>query len=462
MYTLPDSFTFKFSNGTTVAVKTQVITKMHLNNITDGETLHDSIEAPDASITTADSSQTASVVPSSATSEPTVEGYPYPVVKNSAGNIAGYFLNNTGYQDTAVLVVTAFISDVSGDDGSSIEEFKKVAVDFIQKSRSLNKTKLIIDVQGNGGGAIYSGYDLFYQLFPNTSSTIVQRDRLTSYLLWMTRYGTNQTITSNLDPKGQRFPDNNAYLGPQTIAGDNYTNAYIANFSDPQVALLWTGPVQPRPSEPPFLPDNIIILTDGQCASTCATFTGLATRRAGVKTIAFGGRPLHLPMQAIGGTKGPIRISGKDIQAQVVATLDRTGGSIPDQYKDDIPSIGEPPLGPPLGDDNPVINPHNEYLNDSSGVPGVIETQFIYEAANCKLFYTKTTLFNITAQWQAVYDVAWRGARCVPGSTVNSDGTISGQTPPFTQAVVANNSALAGPGTNTIPGAANGTTSVRS
>ena len=78
------------------------------------------------------------------------------------------------------------------------------------------------------------------------------------------------------------------------------------------------------------------------------------------------------------------------------------------------------------------INIRNTYtLDDLDGFP----LQFKYKAANCRLFYTKDMIQDITATWNRVAGIAFRGAPCAPGSTVNKNGTIGFETPGFTKDV---------------------------
>jgi hypothetical protein len=66
---------------------------------------------------------------------------------------------------------------------------------------------------------------------------------------------------------------------------------------------------------------------------------------------------------------------------------------------------------------------------------GAMPLQMRYEAANCKLFFTWEMARDITAVWRAAAAAAWRGEKCVPGSTTNSDGTMGG-IPGYTEKVV--------------------------
>lgn len=53
-----------------------------------------------------------------------------------------------------------------------------------------------------------------------------------------------------------------------------------------------------------FLPENIVMLSDGFCGSTCAIFSELLKTQAGTQSIAVGGRKQNGPMQSVGGSKG--------------------------------------------------------------------------------------------------------------------------------------------------------------
>jgi hypothetical protein len=76
--------------------------------------------------------------------------------------------------------------------------------------------------------------------------------------------------------------------------------------------------------------------------------------------------------------------------------------------------------------------PYNGNASDLG--QGEIPLQFRYEAANCRLFFTWEMARDITALWKAVAGAAWRGKKCAPGSTTNSDGTIGG-VPGYTKMV---------------------------
>jgi hypothetical protein len=88
---------------------------------------------------------------------PTMLGHPYtPIVKDPNNQVAGYFLNGTKYQDTAVLYVASFqqSNPLYGDSNetANAQTFISTTRDFFAAAASSNKKRLIIDLSGNGGG----------------------------------------------------------------------------------------------------------------------------------------------------------------------------------------------------------------------------------------------------------------------------------------------------------------------
>jgi hypothetical protein len=73
--------------------------------------------------------------------------------------------------------------------------------------------------------------------------------------------------------------------------------------SDPNTGLGFTvtGYLDRTNFTQPFAAEDIIMLYDGFCASTCASFSEFMRTQAGVKSIAMGGRPNDRQIQAIGG-----------------------------------------------------------------------------------------------------------------------------------------------------------------
>ena len=115
---------------------------------------------------------------------------------------------------------------------------------------------------------------------------------------------------ADVDEAGQNFNSWPEKYGPHEYYGDNFTSIIRWNLSDP--TTIYTSGIivngyQNRTgviSERPYEAEDIVILYDGYCASTCTIFLEFMRQQAGVKTVAVGGRPQYEPMQAVGGVKG--------------------------------------------------------------------------------------------------------------------------------------------------------------
>lgn len=134
---------------------------------------------------------------------PLPTGYPHPVVKHFFNVISGFFLEDSVYNDVAVLSVPSF-----GHTDSTAEkrEFQNVLHEFLAKA------KLIIDLQANGGGSVPLGVELFAQLFPSLTAYSGHNIRATEVneVLGQTISGLNtssQTYKLDLDLKTSAHPE---------------------------------------------------------------------------------------------------------------------------------------------------------------------------------------------------------------------------------------------------------------
>jgi hypothetical protein len=93
------------------------------------------------------------------------------------------------------------------------------------------------------------------------------------------------------------------YNGPSAQA-DSFSNILRYDLSDPNLSsldepgasLVMTGcGSRSNFTNRPFAPQDIVILTDGFCGSTCALFVEMMTVQAGVKVIVLGGCPQNGP-----------------------------------------------------------------------------------------------------------------------------------------------------------------------
>jgi hypothetical protein len=366
-------------------------------------------------------------------------GHPEPVTTTAIRNIAGFLPNSPELSDTAVLAVNSFVGysdpNLTIDGFSTIaDEAYNVTVDFIRAAKAANRTKLVLDVQGNGGGYTEVLLMFYLSLFPGKTFPQLFQSRAHPQLAWLTQKqleypnpiwnqsGEVWPMFTN-KPDGTPWESFEELYGPYEDASGRgeYTHPGVWNLTRTMANYIALNREVPPWKEAPFKPEDIIIVTDGLCGSACAMLVSALTHVHGVRTVALGGRPMKAPMQAIGQVKGGPLAGFLDMML-----LNMTG------VPEDIEFVA-PPTGykPPLRVDTVGEWSTNVRFNAANmvmpGDPlGSVPLQFRYEAANCRLFYTWEMSRDITAVWKAAAGVAWEGAKCVPGSTTNADGTMGG------------------------------------
>ncbi|KAH7078361.1 hypothetical protein FB567DRAFT_133623 [Paraphoma chrysanthemicola] len=445
---------FVFENGTTRTYDNYAKVLVSFAGITDGASLYKKwLSGPQPTPTpgAAPSGNSTAPTPSAtASATPTpipAPGYPPPVVREIHNLIGGYFLEDD-YSDVAVLSVPSFV----GIDAQ--EEFQATAANFLAAAKAAGKKKLIVDVQANGGGTILLGYDLYKLLFPNNvdhaaadrfrafESTDVIGQKFSEVAGTFPRTLVNETgnetlatlneniassvfnYRTDIDVNLENFDSWQDKFGPGLEQkGDNFTNLFRWNLSDVLIPLnsggIYVhgyGPLS-NYTEQPFAAEDVVVVTDGYCASTCTIFSELMRQRAGVKYISLGGRPREGITQAVGGVKGTNNYPWTYIQAlaqYVVTELNSTAEESTElrntelgEYFDDTPF-----LRASTGQSINVNFRDGIRDNDTSNVP----LQFVYEASDCRILYTKAMTVDVTAIWKAVSDSAWGGkSHCVAG-----------------------------------------------
>lgn len=223
--------------------------------------------------------------------------------------------------------------------------------------------------------------------------------------------------------KGNNFPNWKAKFGPQKSHGDSFTNLFRWNLSDvltPMnsggIYVHGYGPLA-NYTQQPFPAEDVVVVTDGYCASTCTIFSELMRRRAGVKYISLGGRSRPGITQAVGGVKGTNDLPWDYIQALVQYTI--TNLSTPAEGAQlNKTELGQYWSTTPF--DRLALNSAiNVNFRDGirEGDPTQTPLQFVYEPSDCRILYTKEMTVDVTAIWKAVADSAWGGkSHCVAGS----------------------------------------------
>ncbi|KAF9987702.1 hypothetical protein BGZ75_000229 [Mortierella antarctica] len=155
-------------------------------------------------------------------------------------------------------------------------------------------TKLIIDLQNNSGGIICWGRYVLQTLFPHTIDAPyiynLRASPLAQALARATFANNDQDIESPymglVDPDtGDELNDDSWMIPGRTLPGregyfsDQVTDRYCAAVED----------IKGSSDDTPFKAENMIILTNGFCGSTCAVLALQLHERYGVRSVAIGG-----------------------------------------------------------------------------------------------------------------------------------------------------------------------------
>ncbi|KAE9375497.1 hypothetical protein N431DRAFT_463579 [Stipitochalara longipes BDJ] len=359
-------------------------------------------------------------------------GYPNPHVITVDQQLSGYFLDGPGYTDVAVLSILSF-------EPTFPVQFQTAIQTFISDAMAAGKTKMVIDLSGNGGGDILLGYDLFRQFFPQIVqdgfTRMREHEAFNIASKGISQYSANFSTTalSSVDYLAYQSPLNFRYdlnvtnkpfstyedkFKPQQFNGDNFTQLMRWNLDDNSTTVnsVWglgatiTGYGNRRNFTQPFDAKDIIMIYDGFCASTCGIFSEFMRLQGGVKSIAMGGRPSKSAIQGIGGTKGANNYPFayiRQITGLAISTIsaDQTYNGIAAPMYSDLPTNRSTDTS---------LNVRDNILRDNleDGIPA----QFVYEAADCRLYYEPSMITNVTAIWRKAADAAWGAGKCVSGS----------------------------------------------
>lgn len=336
-----------------------------------------------------------------------IPGYPEPIVTSRDGIISGYYLEGQGNEDTAVLTMLSFHPNDNN-------EWQDVTSQFFAQARQDGKTKLILDVQANGGGFIFLGYDLFRQLFPQTredgnsrwkankaflgvSQAYSKSGTKQNYFSWHSDLNINDTHFTSFDDKFSGTPHRNT----------PYTDLMRWDFASNTDPFTVTGYGDRTDYQQPFRAEDIVLLYDGYCASTCTIASELLRIRAGVKSVAFGGRPTQDAIQGVGGIKGSQVLDFSSIYQYIrnaySATKDIATRKEFDRYTTTSWYRAS----------HAGVNVRDTILRDNidDGTP----SQYVYEAADCRKYWTNDMVNDVANVWKAAADAAFHGGSCVSG-----------------------------------------------
>lgn len=439
-----------FRNGTTNSIKTFAVTAESFEGVDSGAAFFKKFctgaqqqpptpsSAPSNSTPTVLTTQVSySAVPTQ-TAIPAPTAYPAPLVIADDLSIAGYFPEEN--TDLAVLSIPTFAPT-----GGTVQ-FEDVVRELLASAKAAGKTRLIIDLRGNGGGTVLLAYDLFKQLFPS-----IQPYGATNFRAFPLFDIMGQTIShfnSNVSAANATNADSSngfssiwnfeseltqldtdysswqEFYGPLSVHGGNFTNLARYNLSDPydtsNISVSGYGSLANVVPQQTLAAEDIIMLQDGACASTCAVFAEFMKTQGGVQQVVVGGRKQYGPMQGVGGVKGA-NVYGLDLIGETarVALSEGTPAQQAQwsvEYGAAFTGGKQAILRAVAGPDGPDarVNIRN---NIREGDESLTPLQFVYEAADCRLFYTAPMYAKQSLVWSAAYNAHWGNGTCVPGST---------------------------------------------
>ncbi|RYO39302.1 hypothetical protein AA0111_g1964 [Alternaria arborescens] len=355
-----------------------------------------------------------------------------------AGAISGYIFDDIS---TGVLSIPSFYQD-----GLSVAYFFNAIDEFIGNATTKEIKRVVIDLQQNTGGLVLLAMTTFQQIFPELP--LYTGSRIRSHR-WADILGTAYTDWwQSLDPDsfesqdsaasewiavnrinaatGRNFASWSEYFGPVLDRNDAFSQKQLYKLSDEVFdydMFGWTYQPWVNSSfvvaNPGWNPDEIVLLTDGLCSSACALFVELMTELAGVRTITFGGRPQHGPMQTASGNRGAAAYTSNRIDYDI----DNLKTLIGDEAA--FNSI------PPRNDTGIFTNYALFNLRDQMRPEDLTPLQFRYEASDCRLYYTPKNVYDMSQLWRDAATATWDDTTlCVPDSTNYSKRTRTQRKPP--------------------------------
>ncbi|CAD0107179.1 unnamed protein product [Aureobasidium uvarum] len=374
--------------------------------------------------------------------------YPSPIAISSDKSVAGY-LSETN-SDLAILSVPSFST-------TSPVEFENVVRQLLATASETKRTKLVIDLRGNGGGTIFLAYDLFRQLFPtevpygagnyraselhNFTGRVASEniDALGAAYPELVKSGVDGVVLNSFNYRepltvdNEQFTSWEEFFGPQETDRGSFTSLNRFNLTDisattiPILGYADGNTTQPRT----FAPEDIVLLHDGTCASTCAIFSELMSSQMSISSIAAGGRPQKAPMQAVGGVKGS-QVQGMFILSTIVSAVLAAAPPIEQlafisTFGTSILTATNKALSRASFGGTLLVKASVNFRNDiRRGDVDKTPLQYVYQAADCRFFYTATMYVDQAAVWDKAYDATWGSMQCVEGSTSHPSSVAGG------------------------------------
>ncbi|KAF8622711.1 hypothetical protein AX15_006802 [Amanita polypyramis BW_CC] len=200
-----------------------------------------------------------------------------------------YMLNDTL---TSVLALGSFSA-------ANFTEFGSSLLNGLQGLIKLGAKNLIVDVTNNGGGYICIAHWLHRIIIGPKDTTEPQAGLDTTLRAGPLAQLIVEKISQGADPDGLSsynplqwrnathvtFPPKSDWLNPKETIINGHLDAFSQRLGQECQPFEW---------EPPevalFDPKNVIIISNGRCASSCSLFSITMAKEDGVRTVVVGGR----------------------------------------------------------------------------------------------------------------------------------------------------------------------------
>ena len=242
-------------------------------------------------------------------SSKTVIGHGLELITQVDSGFSIFHFRNTS---VGVIYLTNFYSQDSENSTMPIEKlyatrYRTQLQNGMKELKSRGVDTLLLEVAGNNGGRIELGslfmLTMFPGQYPGFASVFRANNETYTYL------NGSGIEESWIRPDGSRFASledvmmvNNATVKVNGIES-SYTQLIV---DDLRNSTNW--PIIGNatfPQQNLFKPENMMIITNGKCASTCAQVTMYLQDVHGVKSVGFGGVPgSESLLQTVGGVRG--------------------------------------------------------------------------------------------------------------------------------------------------------------
>ncbi|PSN72087.1 hypothetical protein BS50DRAFT_516100 [Corynespora cassiicola Philippines] len=345
--------------------------------------------------------------------DPVVSQYGVDIL--GSGIVTGYLLDDIS---TGVLSIPSFYQT-----GGDIKNFTTAVREFVDLVAEQNTSRVIIDLQQNSGGmvllALTTFKEFFFDIDPYTGSRIRSHELAnvlgSAYSQWWESldpedplylsYAASEWVATNrINPlTGQNFTSWAEYHGQVNVLDDSFSEQQIYNLSDrifdksmfDYVPRAYAEPEEFESSARKWNPEEILILTDGLCSSTCALFVEFMAHQAGVRTISVGGRPIEGPMQTVGGNRGATVYTADRIDYDILA------------LNDTLENEEAFSRTPDRDDTGMWINYASVNIRDQMRKNDTTPLQFKYEASQCRIYYTLANVYNMSQLWRDAAAATW-------------------------------------------------------